>query len=160
MKAGRAFLAGVIGGAVMSVGLAMGRAMGMPANLEMMQGTMFLPPGTTAFVVGLMMHLMISGLIALIYAWGFENVTHRAGWLVGVGFALIHTLIAGMVMGMMPMMHPMMPEQMPSPGYFMSNLGAMGVVAEVMLHLIYGAIVGGMYGAVETRTNRVVAHAG
>lgn len=149
MKAGTAFWAGVVGGAVMSVFLAIARAMGMPARLEMMMGTMLLEPGTTAFIVGLMMHLMISGLIALIYAWGFESVTHRAGWLVGAGFAVIHTLIAGSVMGMMPMMHPRMPGEMPPPGYFMANLGAMGVIAEVMLHLMYGAIVGAMYGQVK-----------
>jgi hypothetical protein len=33
----------------------------------------------------------------------------------------------------------------------MSNLGIMGVVAEIMLHLIYGAIVGTMYGLVIHR---------
>lgn len=147
MKAGKAFLAGVVGGAVMSVFLAMARAIGMPARLEMMMGTMFMPEGTAAFVVGLIMHLMISGLIALIYAWGFEHVTHRAGWTMGVAFSIIHIIIGGVFMGMMPMMHPRMPPMNP-PGAFMANLGAMGVVAFVMLHMIYGAIVGAMYGPV------------
>lgn len=142
----------------MSVFLAMARAMGMPAKLEMMMGTMFLEPGTVAFVVGLMMHLMISGLIALIYAWGFENVTHRAGWLVGVGFSIIHIIIGGIFMGMMPMMHPRMPP-MDAPGAFMSGLGMMGVIAFVMLHMIYGAIVGAMYGPVAHPRSRVVAEA-
>jgi hypothetical protein len=87
MNWGKAFIAGVIGGAVMSILLALARAMGMPANLEVMQGTMLgLEPGATAWIVGFIMHLMISGLIALVYAAGFEYVTHRAGWLVGVPF--------------------------------------------------------------------------
>lgn len=106
MKTGKAFLAGVIGGAVMSLGLAMARFMGMPAKLEMMMGTMFLEPGTAAWVLGFIMHLMISGLIALIYAWGFERVTHKAGWMVGVGFSIIHIVIGGVFMAMLPMMHP------------------------------------------------------
>ncbi|MCA1562681.1 MAG: hypothetical protein LC804_21255 [Acidobacteria bacterium] len=145
MNLGRAFLAGVIGGIVMSMGLAMGRAMGMPANLEMMLGTMLLQPGTAAFMVGMVMHLMISGLIALIYAWGFETLTHRSGALIGAGFGVIHAIIGGMVMGMMPMMHPLIPEMMPAPGAFMSNLGMMGVMAEFVLHILYGAVVGAIY---------------
>jgi len=94
------------------------------------------------------MHLMISGAIALIYAWAFEHLTHRAGWLVGVGFGVVHAIIAGVVMGMMPMMHPRMPNPVMPPGAFLSNLGTMGVVAEFMLHMVYGAVVGAMYGAV------------
>jgi hypothetical protein len=128
MKTGRAFVSGVVGGAVMSAMLAMARMMGMPAKLETMLGTMFLPEGAAAWLLGFVMHLMISGLIALIYAWGFENVTHRAGWLVGAGFGLVHSIVGGVFMGMMPMMHPKIPEMMPAPGAFMSNLGAMGVV--------------------------------
>ena len=152
MNFGRAFLAGVIGGAAMSVGLAMGRAMGMPANLEMMLGTMTgSQPGATAWAAGFVAHIVISGLIALIYAVGFEYVTHRAGWLVGAGFGFIHAIIGGLFMGVMPMMHPLIPGRMPAPGAFMSNMGAMGVVAEFTLHLIYGAVVGAMYTPVRGR---------
>lgn len=149
MNVGRAFLAGVVGGVVMSIGLAMGRAMGMPANLELMLGTMVLQPGTGAFILGMMMHLMISGAIALIYAWGFEHVTHRANATIGAGFGVIHGIIGGMFMGMMPMMHPLIPEMMPAPGAFMSNMGIMGIMAEMVLHIVYGAIVGGIYGRAD-----------
>lgn len=72
-----------------------------------MQGTMLgLEPGTTAWIVGFIMHLMISGLIALVYAAGFEYITHRAGWIMGVAFSIVHVLIGGIVMGMVPAMHP------------------------------------------------------
>ncbi len=152
MKAGRAFVAGMVGGAAMSAVMFMGRTMmGMDVNLSMMLGTMFVqPPGATAWIVGFLMHLMISGLIALIYAWGFEHVTHRAGWLVGVLFSLIHSIGTGLFMGMVPAMHPMIKSgQMPAPGLFMANKGAMYVVMLFVLHAIYGAIVGAMYGPVE-----------
>lgn len=148
MKAGKAFVAGMIGGAVMSVLMWLGRIMGMPANLEMMLGTIVTDPGATAWIVGFVMHLMISGSIALIYASGFEHVTHRAGWLVGAAFSIVHATIAGTVMGMMPAMHPRMPIPVMAPGAFMSSLGVRGVVAEFVLHLAYGAVVGAMYGAV------------
>ncbi len=123
--------------------------MGMEVKLELLLGTMIgLAPDNTAWIVGFVMHLMISGLIALAYAWAFENVLHRAGAGAGALLALVHIVIAGMFMGMMPMMHPLVPEMMPGPGFFLLNLGVMGLVAFVLLHLIFGAIVGAMYGPV------------
>ena len=156
MNVGRAFLAGVAGGIVMSIGLAIGRAMGMPANLELMLGTMILPPSTSAFVVGLVMHLTIAGLIALIYAWGFETITHGSSALIGAGFAIVNAIIGGLFMGLMPMMHPLIPEMMPAPGAFMSNMGMMGVMAEIVLHILYGAIVGAMYEPANVAAGRAV----
>jgi hypothetical protein len=149
MKTGKAFLAGVVGAVAMSLIMAMARAMGMEVNLEMMLGTMFgASPGPGTWLFGLMMHLVISGLIALLYALGFEYVAHRAGWKIGLAFSLIHIAIGGIVMGMMPMMHPLVPEQLSAPGAFMINHGMLGLGAFIMLHMIFGAIVGGMYGRV------------
>ena len=149
MKAGQAFLAGAVGAAVMSLFLWMARTMmGIPANLETMMGTMVADPSTTAWLIGFMIHLMLSGAIALRYAWGLENVTHRSGWLTGVSFSVIHIVIAGVFMGVIPMMHPRMPNPISPPGAFMANLGTMGIAAFVMLHVVYGAIVGAMYGPV------------
>lgn len=123
--------------------------MDMPGNMEMLFGTMFgMTQGNTAWLLGFAIHLVVSGLIALIYGWVFERVTHRAGWLVGAGVGFVHAVIAGLVMGMMPAMHALIPGQMPAPGFYMSNMGAMTVVSEFVLHMIYGAIVGAMYGSV------------
>ena len=130
MKFGKAFWAGVVGGAAMSAIMVMARLMGMPVKLELMLGTMIgLAPGPAARIVGFLMHLVISGLIALLYAVVFEKVTHRADWKIGAAFSIIHTLIGGMAMGMVPAMHPLVAEQLPAPGAFMANLGAMGVAA-------------------------------
>ena len=149
MKTGTAFLAGMVGGAVMTAMLWMGRVMGMDVNLSMMLGTMFIqPPGATAWVVGFIMHLVISGLIALVYAWGFERVTQRAGPAVGAGFGVIHAIIAGLMFGMIPLLHPLIPEQMPAPGMFMAEKGALYVVMMFVVHMIYGAVVGSIYGPV------------
>jgi hypothetical protein len=45
--------------------------------------------------MGVIMHLVAGGIFALIYAAGFEYLTHRADWLLGVGFGAIHSLVAG-----------------------------------------------------------------
>lgn len=162
MNAGKAFTAGVVGGAVMSVIMALVRItmVDRGMNLEMLLGTMLgLAPTAATWVVGLVIHLVISGAIALIYAWGFERVTHRAGWALGAGFGLIHAVIGGLFMGVMPAMHPLVPGQLPAPGFFMANQGALGVFAFFMLHLIYGAVVGAIYSPVEhPRPEPAAAH--
>ena len=148
MKVGKALIAGFAGGAAMTALAWLVRQMGIDMNAEMMLGTMVSPPGTAAWLIGFAMHMMLSAVIALIYALGFERVTHRAGAVVGLGFAVIHVIIAGMVMGMIPALHPMIPEQMPAPGAFMANMGTTFVALFVIEHLMYGTIVGALYGPV------------
>lgn len=149
MKVGKAIGAGLVGGVAMTVLGWLVRRLGLEMNAEMMLGTMMSSmPTLTTWLIGFAIHLMISALIALAYAWGFEHVTHRAGVTVGLGFSIIHIIIAGMVMAMIPAMHPMIPEQMPAPGAFMANMGAMFAFLFVMEHLIYGGIVGALYGPV------------
>jgi len=148
MNVRKALIAGIVGGVAVTALAWFVRQMKIDLNTEMMLGTMVSSPGTAAWLIGFAMHIMVSALIALAYAWGFERVTHRAGVVVGLGFAVIHIIIAGLVMGIIPGMHPMIPEQMPAPGAFMANMGTTLVALFVIEHLIYGAIVGALYGPV------------
>ncbi|MGI8509241.1 MAG: hypothetical protein ACR2MQ_07950 [Gemmatimonadaceae bacterium] len=146
MRKGQAFGAGVAGGIVMVSAIWLVRTfLGIPVDLAMVEGTMFLPKGPSAWILGLIIHLVISGLIGLIYAWGFETITHRAGALVGASFSLVHAVIAGLLFGTVPTFHPRIPEAMPAPGMFLSNLGVMGVIAFFVFHAIYGAVTGAIY---------------
>jgi hypothetical protein len=150
MKVGRAILAGLVGGFVMTVLAWVVRQLGIDMNAEMMLGTMLVaPPSGTAWLIGFALHMMLSALIALAYAWGFEQLAHRSGVGIGLAFAVVHVIIAGVVMGMIPAMHPMIPGQMPPPGAFLANMGGTFVALFVVEHLLYGAVVGGMYGPVE-----------
>jgi hypothetical protein len=149
MKMGRAFFAGAVGGVAMTALGWVARQIGLQMNGEMMLGTMVSrSPGGAAWLIGFAIHLTLSLLIALPYAWGFERVTHRAGATVGLGFAIIHLIIAGLMMAIMPAVHPMIPEQMPAPGAFLANMGPPFVALFVIEHLIYGTIVGALYGPV------------
>jgi hypothetical protein len=87
---------------------------------------------------------------------GFEHVTQRSGAAIGAGFGVVHGIIGGLAIGMMPMMHLRIPEQLPAHGAFMANMGAMGVMAEMVLHIIYGAVVGGIYRPVGVPRSRPV----
>ena len=149
MKSGKAFWAGVLGALMMVIVIWVGRTtMAMTMSLAMMLGTMFLTMGSSAWILGLFMHLAIGGIIGLVYAWAFEHVAHKADVWTGVGFGFINALLAGLVMGILPAIHPRFPESMPAPGYFLWSMGMSGVLVLFLAHLLYGAIVGGMYGPV------------
>lgn len=153
MNTWRAFYSGVIGGAVFALLLALGRMVGISVNLSILLGTMLgVSIGTGAWLVGFIMHLVVSGLIALLYALGFEYITHRAGSIVGLGFSLVHIILAGLFLGIIPSIHPRIPTQLNAPGIFLSNIGTGGVIEFVLFHLIYGLIVGSLYGQVHHKT--------
>jgi hypothetical protein len=151
MKVGRAVAAGLVGGVSMTILAWVVRQIGIDMNPEMMFGTMVSPAGMAAWLAGFAMHVILSVLIALLYAWGFEHVVHRSGLVAGLGFSLIHLVVAGAVMAMLPAIHPAIPEKMPAPGAFMANMGGTFVALFVLEHLLYGGIVGAMYGPVATR---------
>ncbi|MBD3345884.1 MAG: hypothetical protein GF401_12545 [Chitinivibrionales bacterium] len=149
MKWSKAIYAGVLGGLVMTIILAIVRAIDIPVNLSMLLGTLFgLEPSVGTWIVGFIVHLVISGLIALGYGWAFEHAVHHAGTWTGAALSGIHIILGGLLLGVIPALHPMVPGTMNAPGIFMSNLGTVGVVAFIVLHVIYGMIVGGLYGEV------------
>lgn len=136
------FGVGVLGAAAMSLLMALARGMGLTQmNLEMMLGTMLASPSGGTRFLGFVWHLINGGIFALIYAAGFKALG-RASASLGLGFGTIHWVVAGVFMGMVPLMHPMIPEMMAPPGYFGVNGGAFDFVAELMLHWVYGGIVG------------------
>lgn len=148
MRYGHALLAGVVGGAAMTLLGTIARAAGVPVNVEMLLGTMIFPPSTTAWVAGLVMHLVISAAIALVYAVGFERLTYRAGAIVGVLFSMVHIVIGGFAMLLIPVIHPLVPGSIAPPGPFMAGMGLLGILLFVLEHVVYGAIVGAGYGRV------------
>jgi len=122
----------------------------LPAGVGLPLGTMtgMMPSGTT-FAIGLVVHLMRGAALAVAYAWLFERVAHRGRWTPGALVAIPHIVLAELMMGAIPMMHPLMPNPVAPRGVFMSGLSPMGVGAVLMLHVIFGAIVGGVYGDVR-----------
>lgn len=167
-----AIVGGLIGGAAMiAVLYAMIWMMPeqMKMNLLLILGTMAVPVGAMAYVVGLMMHAMMSvgfGLIhgAILAAFDVDSVGVGIG--LGVLFGFGHALVVGMMLGIMPLMHPRMrplqgkllpamagispapgEELLDPPGFFALNYPPLTVVGFLMLHLMFGVIVGAFYGA-------------
>lgn len=142
----KAFVIGMLGSTVMTLVMALARGMDLNVNISMMLGTMFgIQPGTGAWLLGFVVHLIMGGLFALIYSAGFEYRIHHAGIRTGMGYAVIHAFIAGFFLGFLPALHPLMPQSVAAPGFYMANLGWAGPVGFFLIHLIFGAVVGGMY---------------
>ncbi len=149
---GAAIIAGVIATAVMTMVMYMGRAMmpqQMPMNILHMLGTMMTRSTGPAYMIGAMMHGVMGVVFALIHvalfvAFGLE--AGLIGW--GILFGIGHWVIVGMGMGMIGTMHPVMRSgDMTAPGLFVKNLPMMNVMGFLMVHVIYGLVVGGLYEA-------------
>jgi hypothetical protein len=77
----------------------------------------------------------------------FAALRIAPSWQWGALFGAVHGVLAGLAFGMMPALHPRMGdgEELPAPGLFGHNLGAAVPMAIILLHVVFGAVVGGVY---------------
>jgi hypothetical protein len=90
--------------------------------------------GTRLWIVGLAAHLFIGGLLGLVYATVFEYFVHQSGVGVGLMMGAYNTIFAGFVWAALG-----------GPGPFWDHAGAAGIWALFFTHLVFGAVVGGLY---------------
>ncbi len=131
----RAITAGFVGTVVMSMLSLMAPMMGMPEmNIAKMLGDFMRMPS----VVGWIAHFMIGVIWAIVFAYFFAAKLPGAPWLKGVLFSLgpwfLMQIMASPMMGM---------------GVFFSSSSTpmMMVVGSLLGHVVYGAVVGGIYGS-------------
>jgi hypothetical protein len=155
MRAGLAFWAGVIGAAVMVLGMWISRVLGgTEFNFGLWWGSMI--TGTTTgwtWLLGFLIHLIIGGLVALAFAAVFESL-RRSNWWLGLAGGAVFAALAGLVVGALSQVHPAIPNAVSDPGYYTANYGLPSIITFFAVYLIYGIIVGVMY--VPTRIRRVV----
>ena len=151
-ETGPAIGAGILGGGIMGMMLYMGIAMmprQMKMNLFLMLGTMTVRDTKMAYVAGAMMHAMMSIVFGLLHvafynAFGLESAL--VAW--GIIFGLVHWFITGMMLGLVPVMHPLMKAgRMDAPGAFALGYPPATAMGFLMLHLVFGILVGAFYGA-------------
>jgi hypothetical protein len=146
MRAGLAFWAGVIGAAVMVLGMSISRMVGGTGfDFSFWWGSM--ATGTTSvgsWWIGFAIQLALGGLVGLIFAAFFEAIG-RSNWLLGLLGGVIFTVIGGLVLEWISLVHPAIPQVIPDPGYFTATWGGGSIATFVIVSLIYGIIVGGMY---------------
>src|ERR1041384_3196929 len=106
----RAFSCGVIGGLVTSLGMVVGRSIGITElNVELLLGSMLTSNlSILSGAIGVLLYLLITGLIACLYALGFVYVTQRASWAIGLLFSLVHLGMTGLFMDALGDLHPLL----------------------------------------------------
>ena len=151
-ETGPAIGAGIIGGGIMSLMLYMGIAMmprQMKMNLFLMLGTMMVADTKMAYVADAMMHGAMSivfGLLHVAFYNAFDLGSALVAW--GVVFGLVHWIVTGVMLGMVPMMHPLMRAgRMDAPGAFALGYPPATALGFLMLHVVFGVLVGAFYTA-------------
>jgi hypothetical protein len=143
-----AIFAGVIGTAVFSMVMWLSPRMGMPrmAIWELL-GSMFAKDGNRAF--GWIAHFMMGTIFAIIYAALWSAGLGSANAASGALFGIVHWLAVGQAMGMVPMMHAgIRAGTVQAPGvYMVSGGGLMSFMGGLAGHVVYGVVVGLVYGA-------------
>lgn len=149
-----AIIAGVVATLVMTIVMYMGKAVmprQMPMNILHLLGTMMTRSTGPAYIMGVMMHGVMGVVFALIHVALFVAFGLEAGlfaW--GILFGIIHWVIVGIGMGMMNVVHPVIRSgEMAAPGPFVKNLPMLNVMGFLMVHVIYGLVVGGLYQAIS-----------
>lgn len=131
---GKSIAAGISGTIAMTLLMIMAPLMGLPEmNIgKMLSSFMGIPEA-----LGWAAHFMIGSTLALIYVYGFAQRLPGSSWLQGALYGLIPWLASQI------MVNPMM-----GAGIFASNTPApvATVMGSLMGHLVYGAVVGGVYG--------------
>ncbi|MBI3659897.1 hypothetical protein HY230_05430 [Candidatus Acetothermia bacterium] len=140
----KAVLAGVVGTGAMTILSMLAPLMGLPAMdvPRMLASFMGQWVGFVSLPLGWVMHAMIGIVLALVYAYVFASTLPGPGWVRGMIYGLGPWLMAQLVI--MPMMDM---------GLFASATGsALPALASLLGHLVYGLVVGGIYGKVERST--------
>lgn len=126
-------LAGVIGTAAMTLLMLMAPLMGLPPmNIGKMLGSIL----GGSIVAGWSMHFVIGTMLAAVFAGFFVQRLSGPPALRGALYSLLPWLVAQLVV--MPMM---------GAGVFSGSI--MAAMGSLVGHLVYGAVVGGIYGTAE-----------
>ena len=150
-----ALAGGLIGTVVLTSGSLLAQNLGWTRmDIPLLLGTIFSADRARASVIGYAVHFANGLVFALAYGLVFE-ATGRAGWLFGLLLGAVHGAFAGggLLNVLLPAVHPRMGKRwtdaraapvLEPPGFLLSNYGRATLVATFALHLVYGAIVGGV----------------
>jgi len=149
-----ALAGGFVGTLVLTTALRAANEIGLTRiDLPFLLGTALTADRARAKAVGYVLHLGAGEAFALVYFAIFAAID-TAGWPIGMLFGLLHgTVSATALVGvLLPVVHPRMGSTLTAadespllepPGFLMRNYGRGTLVATLMAHVAYGAIVGG-----------------
>lgn len=155
LQIGSALLWGLFATGILTLIMAASQGLGWSRmSFPFMLGSMFTPRRGIAMGVGFMLHLVLGGGFALLYALVFEG-WHWAVWWIGGLLGLYHGLfILVVLMPILPDLHPRMAgkhhgptptRQLEPPGFMALNYGRSTPAVTLLAHVIYGILLGLFY---------------
>jgi hypothetical protein len=150
MRLGRAIGAGIVGGIIVvaAIGVA-GWITRANADLCRLGGVILTGRmDAVGWLAGAVVQLVIAIIAAIIYAAIFEWVTRRSGPLIGLAIAVPHVIVAGLAIGFVPAWR-LIEAGIGPPGAFMEYRGPWVLMTFVLAHLVFGALVGKLYGRAQ-----------
>ncbi len=145
-----AIYAGLIAGVIMLIPIYLGRMM-MPEQMKMdllkMLGTMMMPVGGMTYGIGLMIHLVMSIVFASAHAAFYLWLDIDSSYAIGIVFGLVHFIGTGMFFGMLSssLHRGIRDGAVEAPGFFALKLGGATAMGALVVHVIFGVVVGGLY---------------
>ena len=149
-----ALAGGVVGTVVLTSGLRIAQELGWTRmDIPLLLGCVVTDDRGRASVIGYVLHFVNGLLFALVYYAIFRAVGH-AVWLFGGALGVVHAAFSGgaLLTVLLPAVHPRMAtpwsdaEETPllePPGFLLVNYGRRTALWTLVLHVVYGAIVGG-----------------
>lgn len=123
-------------------------------SIPFILGTMFTPNRDRAMLVGFLVHLAVGWMFAVVYAAGFESLDRATWWLGAAGGMLHGTFVLVIGMSMLPGLHPRMASErhgptptrgLQPPGFMALHYGRWTPLIALASHIVYGALLGGLY---------------
>jgi hypothetical protein len=154
MSISAAIAGGFVGTLVLTTALRAANELGLTrVDLPFLLGTAVTGDRARAKAVGYLMHFLAGAVFALVYFAVFSAID-TSGWVIGALFGLLHGVVSAtaLVNVLLPAVHPRMGSTrsaadstplLEPPGFLMRNYGPGTLVATLLAHIAYGAIVGG-----------------
>ena len=149
-----ALAGGFVGTLVLTTTLRGANELGLTrVDLPFLLGTAVTADRARAKAVGYLLHLVAGELFASIYL-AILAAIDTNGWAIGALFGLLHGVVSAtaLVNILLPVVHPRMGSTLSAadsspllepPGFLMRNYGRGTLIATLLAHIAYGAIVGG-----------------
>ena len=154
MNAWGAVAGGLVGTLMLTTGLRAASEFRLTRmDLPFLLGTVVSANRVHAKAIGYLLHFIAGQVFAFVYYGVFVAIDH-SGALLGAAFGLLHGVFAGtaLVNILLPVVHPRMGSthtaadsspQLEPAGFLMLNYGRSTPLVSVVVHILYGAIVGG-----------------
>jgi hypothetical protein len=136
---GKGILGGIVATAVMSALMLMKSAMGIMPQLDVIQ--MLSMMMGVSIAMAWVVHFMIGAIWGLLFALGYRAIPGRSSVVKGILFGVAAWLL------MMVMVMPMA-----GAGFFGMKMGLMAPMMTLALHIIFGAVLGLVYGKDKNAT--------